>query len=286
MEVSNDSAMDTKSQSRRGGRTKRRGRGRGGAGGRPINRENRRPRGRGRGGGQHYYSLNDRVMALWASESKYYRATISSVHWDGTYGIVFDTENDREYSGQREEQLQPIKNYSYSDGQAVKALFVKDDRWYDAKIVNSTDNGYTIKFNHLDRSFSQRAEYLRPTLEVGTKVLALWFKDGKYLPATIVEPEDTDDQKNEQKNGGNYTVKFDSRQTAFPGQRPDNIRALETFEENEEVLALWGQDHLFYPAKVVQVKVGENNMPSYSIKFHGLDKEFSARAHNLKKLNS
>jgi len=112
------------------------GRGRG-MGGRQINRDGRRRGGRGgRGGGSHFYSLNDRVMALWASENKYYRATVSSVHWDGTYGIVFDMENDKEYLGQREEQLQPIKNYTYEVEQKVKALFVKDDRWYDAKIVS------------------------------------------------------------------------------------------------------------------------------------------------------
>jgi len=258
------------------------GRGRG-MGGRQINRDGRRRGGRGgRGGGSHFYSLNDRVMALWASENKYYRATVSSVHWDGTYGIVFDMENDKEYLGQREEQLQPIKNYTYEVEQKVKALFVKDDRWYDAKIVSIESNTkYKIQFNHLDKVFTQRAEYLRPCLMVGTRVMALWFKDGKYLPATIVTSEDDENNK-----GGNYTVQFDSRRTEFPGQRPDNIIPLEEFEKDEEVLALWGQDGLFYPAKISDV-IQENSteMASYTIKFHGLSKEFSARAYNLKKMS-
>jgi len=279
--------MDT--DNRRSGRgdavgKRRGGSGRGrGMGGRTINREARRRGGRGgRGGGSHFYSLNDRVMALWASENKYYRATISSVHWDGTYGIVFDMENDKEYLGQREEQLQPIKNYKYEIDQKVKALFVKDDRWYDAKIVEiETTSKYKIQFNHLDKLFTQRAEYLRPCLPLGTRVMALWFKDGKYLPATIVEGEEEENQKS-----GNYVVQFDSRRTEFPGQRPDNIVPLEEFEKDEEVLALWGQDGLFYPAKIIDVIPPETSeMASYTIKFHGLSKEFSARAYNLKKMS-
>jgi len=260
------------------GKQRNRGRGRG-SGGRRINRENRRRGGRGRGGGQHYYSLNDRVMALWASENKYYRATISSVHWDGTYGVVFDMENEREYLGQREEQLQPIKNYTYEVDQEVKALFVKDDRWYDAKICSIEGNSrYKIQFNHLTKEFTQRAEYLRPCWAVNTRVMALWFKDGKYLPATIVEGE------NSENKNGNYTVQFDSRRTEFSGQRPDNIIPLEDFQTDEEVLALWGQDGLFYPAVVTQVVLDDDDMASYSIRFHGLNKDFSARAYNLKKV--
>jgi len=187
-------------------------------------------------------------------------------------------ENDREYIGQREDQLQPIRNYKYQPGDKVKALFVKADRWYDAT-VNSDEgnNTYSIKFEHLNNSFTQRAEYLRPCLEDGARVLALWFKDGKYLPATI---------KKQEERIGNYTIQFDSREKDFLGQRPDNIIPLEEFEENEEVLALWGQDGLFYPAQIIAKEMDKQDVISYKIQFQGMTNTFSARAQNLKKLNN
>lgn len=248
------------------------GRGRGN-GGRRISGTRRR----GRGGGVTNFALNERVLALWSDEKKFYRATISSIHWDGTYGVVFDTEKDREYNNQQEDQIQPVRNYSYQEGQEVKALFVKENKWYDATILRAENNGrYAIKFNHLQKEFVQRAEFLRPCLEPGDRVMALWFKDSKYFPATIEE-----DEKN------TYVIRFDGRKNSFKGQRPDTLYALEEFNEDDEILALWGQDGFFYPAVVTgveEVTDEDNNVTtSYKIQFHGLNKEFGARAFNLKK---
>lgn len=252
-----------------------RGRGRGG---RRISGTRRR----GRGGGVTNYSLNDRVLALWSDEKRFYRATISSIHWDGTYGVVFDAENDREYNNQVEEQIQPVKDYTYHEGQEVKALFVKENKWYDAIILRSETLGrYAIKFAHLTKEFVQRSEFLRPCLQPQERVMALWFKDNKYLPATIEE-----DEKN------TYAIRFDGRKNSFRGQRPDTLYRLEEFKEGDEVLALWGQDGFFYPAVVTavghddeneEVRERESSATKYKIRFHGLDKEFRARAYNLKK---
>jgi len=248
------------------------GRGRGN-GGRRITGNRRR----GRGGGVTNFSLNERVLALWSDEKKFYRATISSIHWDGTYGVVFDTEKDREYNNQQEDQIYPVRSYVYQEGQEAKALFVKENKWYDAAIVRTEDRGrYAIKFNHLEKEFVQRSEFLRPCLNPGDRVMALWFKDSKYFPATIEE-----DEKN------TYVIRFDGRKNAFKGQRPDTLYALEEFNEDDEVLALWGQDGFFYPAVITGVEEvadeDNNRTISYKIKFHGLNKEFGARAFNLKK---
>jgi len=256
-----------------GKRRNNRGSGRGrGSGGRRINGTRRR----GRGGGITNYSLNERVLALWQDERRFYRATISSIHWDGTYGVVFDAENDREYNNQSEDQIQPVKDYTYQEGQEVKALFVKENKWYDAVILRSETLGrYAIKFGHLTKEFVQRSEFLRPCLQPGERVMALWFKDNKYVPATIDE-----DEKH------TYAVRFDGRKNSFKGQRPDTLYRLEEFKEGDEVLALWGQDGFFYPAVVTAVEPDdEEDSPAtkYRIRFHGLDKEFRARAYNLKK---
>jgi len=234
---------------------------------------------RGRGGGVTNYSLNERVLALWQKEQKFYKATISSIHWDGTYGVVFDAEKDTEYVNQQDENIQPIRNYVYHEEQKVKALFVKENKWYDATILGSDPNGtsrYKIKFEHLKNEFLQRPDLIRPCLEAGDRVMAVWFKDQRYIPATIEE-----DEKH------CYAIRFDGRKNSFSGQRPDTLYALEDFEQDDEVLALWGQDGFFYPAVITTVEEvedeeGEMSL-SYKIKFHGLDKEFGARAHNLKK---
>jgi len=259
------------------------GRGRG-SGGRRITGNRRR----GRGGGITNYALNERVLALWSDEKKFYRATISSIHWDGTYGVVFDSEKDREYNNQQEDQIQPVRNYTYHDGQQVKGLFVKENKWYDATILRSETLGrYAIKFGHLTKEFVQRSEFLRPCLDNGDRVMALWFKDNKYLPATIEE-----DEKH------TYSIRFDGRKNSFKGQRPDTVYRLEEFEVDDEVLALWGQDGFFYPAVVTSVEgyelhgddeneemteVNTVTATKYRIRFHGLGKEFRARAYNLKK---
>jgi len=261
------------------------GRGRGSGGGRRISGTRRR----GRGGGITNYALNERVLALWSDEKKFYRATVSSIHWDGTYGVVFDAEKDREYNNQSEDQIQPTRNYSYQEGQHVKALFVKENKWYDAIILRSETLGrYAIKFDHLTKEFVQRSEFLRPCLEADARVMALWFKDNKYLPATIEE-----DEKH------TYSIHFDGRKNSFKGQRPDTLYPLEEFQVGDEVLALWGQDGFFYPAVVTNVELFyqndedeneemrerevTNTATKYRIRFHGLDKEFRARSYNLKK---
>jgi len=259
------------------------GRGRG-SGGRKISGTRRR----GRGGGVTNFALNERVLALWSDEKKFYRATISSIHWDGTYGVVFDAEKDREYNNQSEDQIQPVRNYTYQENQQVKALFVKENKWYDATILRAETLGrYAIKFDHLTKEFIQRSEFLRPCLKPDSRVMALWFKDQKYLPATIEE-----DEKH------TYSIRFDDRKSTFKGQKPDTLYPLEEFQMGEEVLALWGQDGFFYPAVVTEVEeanfheddeneemreVRDSFAKKYRIRFHGLNKEFSARAYNLKK---
>jgi len=227
------------------------------------------------------YSLCDRVMAHWPDENKFYKGTISSISWDGTYGVVYDTENDREYINRTEEELQPIKKQDYLVDEDVKALFVKTDRWYNAKILADEGRGqYSIKFQHLEKPFTQKSEFLRPFYATGTRVLALWFQDNKYLPATIAEPEAEDD---DQPQDGNYTIKFDNRDQLFNGQRPDHVLEIDEFEQDEEVYALWGQDGLYYPAKVVEVHEEDDTPDKYMIQFHGLEKSFAARGFNLKK---
>jgi len=255
---------------------------------RPIQSKGRR---RGRGGALTCYSLNDRVMALWPDENKFYKATISSISWDGTYGVVYDTENDREYINRTEEELQPIRRQEYQVDDEVKALFVKSDRWYNAKILAEEGRGqYSIKFEHLKNNFTQKAEFLRPCHPQGTRVLALWFQDNKYLPATIVEAEEPEEEEEVDENAGtrnaadgNYTIKFDNRDQIFGGQRPDHVLEIDEFEQDEEVYALWGQDGLYYPAKVVEVVDEDDTPDKYMIQFHGLDKSFAARGFNLKK---
>jgi len=230
-------------------------------------------------GGVTNYSLNERVLALWQKEQKFYKATISSIHWDGTYGVVFDAEKDTEYVNQEEQNIQPIRNYVYHENQKVKALFVKENKWYDATILGSDPNGtsrYKIRFEHLKNEFLQRPDLIRPCLEAGDRVMAVWFKDQRYIPATIEE-----DEKH------CYAIRFDGRKNSFSGQRPDTLYALEDFEQDDEVLALWGQDGFFYPAVITTVEEEEDEEGqmslSYKIRFHGLDKEFGARAYNLKK---
>jgi len=294
--------QEPKTDNRRRGRGRGRGRGRRGRRGRGGRGRGRRPRGNrdgndddgddkadrggksrgrgvgrrqrrgGRGGGVTNYKLGSRVIALWADESKYYRATISSVSYQGIYGIVFDITNDREFKAY-ENQIQPLKYYTYEIGQQVKAYFYRDDRWYDGEIKEVLEGDrYNITFKHLTKTFTQRSEQLRPILEKGTRVLALWFKESKYMPATI---EGIDDQSY-------YIIKFDQKTSEFPGTRPDNIIKLDTFEVDEEVLALWGQDRLYYPATIVGMDDKAKDV--FLIKFKGYNKEFKARSHTMKKL--
>lgn len=84
---------------------------------------------------------------------------------------------------------------------------------------------YAIKFGHLTKEFVQRSEFLRPCLDNGDRVMALWFKDNKYLPATIEE-----DEKH------TYSIRFDGRKNSFKGQRPDTVYRLEEFEVDDEVM--------------------------------------------------
>lgn len=308
-----DKEEEEKGDGKEGGRGSRRGRGRG-RGGRKVSR-GRKGRGRGRGGGTPLYNLGSRVKALWADENKYYNATVSGISFNGTYGITFDISNDREFKAY-ENQLQPLRYYTFEKDQEVKALFFKDDRWYSAKVVEVLETGrYKVKFDHLDKEFEQRADQIRPVLKKGTRVMALWFKNSKYMAATIIGEDAPKREKGV--SGATYTIKFDERTSEFSGTRPDNIMELDTFEKDEEMLALWGQDGLYYPAKVVAVGTendededdddddedksekgsddGEEEdeeekklkitKHEYLIKFDDFNRTFKARAQNLKKKN-
>jgi len=262
---------------------RRRGRGRGSSnrrGGRRRGRggNSQRRRIRGRGGGVNYFGLSDRVMALWKSDGQHYKATISSINWDGTYGVVFDMQNEQEFTGQMEEDLQLLKTYKYNPGDRVKALFVKANKWFDAEIVEWAGRGrYLIQFDKLTKQFEQRQELIRPFLNPGDRVMAFWYNSGNYEPATIVEGStDLDDS-----GTTGYSIQFDNRDNIFDNQRPDQITLIDNFEEGEEVLALWAADGLFYPAVIMEVGPDD----SYSIKFHTFNKVFdNQRSHNLKKI--
>jgi hypothetical protein len=126
-----------------------------------------------------------------------------------------------------------------------------------------------IKFDNLDKEFKTEKDFIQPIYEPNTPVLAFWFELGKWRLCTIVKAT---------KKG--YDITFTSKSKIFSDQRPDAIMPMTFYDNGEEILALWGGDHKFYPAKIIT----QTNLVTWEIQFDGIKKTFLHHVTKLRKM--